>query len=106
VSDVFYAGWEAEVDGRPAPIFRADYGLRGVYVPAGTHRIRFLYRPASLAWGAALTGAGLLMLAGLFAAPRAGKPRRRGRGNAGPGPAAPEEPPAPITPIDGGSATC
>lgn len=47
LTDTFYPGWEAEIDGAPTPIVRANYFVRGVFVPAGTHRIVFRYRPQS-----------------------------------------------------------
>lgn len=63
-SDLHYPGWEATVDGRPAHIFRADYVLRGVAVPAGHRRVRFEFKPRSLAYGAGLSVASLLLVAG------------------------------------------
>jgi hypothetical protein len=63
-SDLHYPGWEATVDGRAAQIFQTDYVLRGVPVPAGRHRVRFEFRPRSLAYGAGLSVASLLLLAG------------------------------------------
>ena len=63
-SDIYYPGWEATVDGRAAQIFQTDYVLRGVAVPAGRHRVRFEFRPRSLAYGAGLSVASLLFLAG------------------------------------------
>jgi len=60
-SDVDYPGWRATVDGRPARIHRTDYMLRGVTVPAGTHRVSFLYRPRRVAWGALVSLAGILL---------------------------------------------
>jgi hypothetical protein len=52
LSDTFYPGWEATIDGSPAPIVRANYFVRGVFVPAGEHRIVFAYRPLSFRVGA------------------------------------------------------
>ena len=52
LTDVHYPGWKATIDGRPAPIERVDYLLRGVVVPAGSHDVEFAYQPASwrLGW--------------------------------------------------------
>jgi uncharacterized membrane protein YfhO len=47
LSDVHYPGWKARVDGRDVPMERVNYLLRGVMVPAGTHRVEFVYEPAS-----------------------------------------------------------
>jgi hypothetical protein len=45
----------ATVDGAAAPILATNHLFRGVPAPAGAHRIRFAYRPRSLALGAALS---------------------------------------------------
>jgi hypothetical protein len=63
LADTFYPGWTATVDGVPAPILATNHLFRGVPAPAGTHRIRFAYRPRSLALGAALSTMTLLALA-------------------------------------------
>jgi hypothetical protein len=55
LSEVFYSGWTAELDGTPVPLVRTDYMLRGVEVPAGVHRVTCVYRPASVAAGAAVS---------------------------------------------------
>lgn len=38
-------GFSATVDGEPAKVERADFGLTAVFVPRGTHEIRFTYLP-------------------------------------------------------------
>jgi uncharacterized membrane protein YfhO len=45
LTDQWYPGWTATVDGRPTTILRADVALRGVAIGPGAHRIRFVYNP-------------------------------------------------------------
>jgi len=52
LTDSFYPGWEASVDGAPAPIVRANYFARGVFARAGERHIVFRYRPLSHRIGA------------------------------------------------------
>ncbi len=47
LSDVYFPGWKATVDGEDAPIERVDYLLRGVAVGAGEHEIVMEYQPWS-----------------------------------------------------------
>jgi hypothetical protein len=61
LSDTFYPGWEAEVDGAPAPIVRVNYFCRGVFVARGTHRIAFRYRPGSHRAGVLVSTVALLV---------------------------------------------
>lgn len=46
LSETYYPGWQAWVDGRPARIYPTDIALRGVAVPAGAHRVRMEFHPA------------------------------------------------------------
>jgi len=66
LSEVMYPGWQARVDGAPAPLEPVDGLLRGVALPAGEHRVEFDFRPAVLRAGLLVTGAGLLALLGIL----------------------------------------
>jgi hypothetical protein len=61
--DTYYPGWAARVGGQPAPIYRANYVSRAVFVPSGEHTLIFEYRPLSFrlgVWLFILTGGTLL----------------------------------------------
>ena len=67
-SEVWYpAGWIATIDGKPAEIFRANYTLRALKVPAGSKVIEMEFRPDSYYKGATYSriasGALLILLA-------------------------------------------
>ncbi len=51
LTDTFYPGWEASVDGQPAPIQRANLYFRAVPLTAGEHLVAFHYSPASVRVG-------------------------------------------------------
>jgi hypothetical protein len=69
LSDTWYPGWKAEIDGSPAAVLRANHTMRAVVVPEGTHTVRFLFRPASVTLGFFLTIAGIAAMALMMAFP-------------------------------------
>jgi uncharacterized membrane protein YfhO len=62
LDDALFEGWRVEVDGRPAPVVRVDSVLRGVVVPAGTHRVVWSYTVPGIRLGAAVSLLALLAL--------------------------------------------
>jgi hypothetical protein len=65
LSDTFYPGWLAYIDGNKTPIFRADAFFRAVGLPKGTHNVVFAYKPASWYIGLAIASIAWLLLTGL-----------------------------------------
>ena len=71
-SEVYYKlGWKAYIDNVETPIYKANYVLRSIVVPAGKHDIRFEFKPTSVnaAQKASIFASALLwlvVLGGLF----------------------------------------
>jgi uncharacterized membrane protein YfhO len=63
LSDTWYPGWRAFLDGQPVPIERANLSFRAVQVPQGQHDLQLAYKPASYAWGTRLSLGTLLVVA-------------------------------------------
>ena len=59
VSDNFFPGWNAELDGNAVDIWKVNTAIRGVIVPAGRHTVTMKYRPVSVYFGFLLTLVGL-----------------------------------------------
>jgi hypothetical protein len=74
LSEGYYPGWIAKVDGRPARIVRANFMMRGVSLAAGRHEVVFEFRPRSILMGFALSAVGILGIAAMRA-PAARPPR-------------------------------
>jgi hypothetical protein len=68
LTDTWYPGWKAAVDGRRVPVARVNWRFRGVYLEPGAHLVRFDYRPRRVVAGAAVSAIGLLALLGLLIA--------------------------------------
>ncbi len=71
-SEVYYPkGWNAYIDDQPAEYFRANYVLRAMQIPAGTHKIEYKFEPQVVATGSKITLASsisfmFLLLGGLY----------------------------------------
>ena len=60
VTDAFYPGWVAEVDGAAVPIYRVDFYFRGIWLKPGPHTVVMRFEPTSFRLGAAASGVALL----------------------------------------------
>jgi hypothetical protein len=66
LSETWYPGWRATLDGRPAPVFPVDGVLRGVCVPDGAHVVAFRFDPPLVRWGLGVTAASLVIVLALL----------------------------------------
>jgi hypothetical protein len=73
MSEPFYPGWRARVDGKPADLMIADYILRAVPVPPGRHVVEARYDPTSYRLGLYLTALSVAIFTGYWGS------RKRGR---------------------------
>jgi len=65
LSDTYYAGWKAELDGVPVPTRPANCAFRAVQVPAGVHEVKWVFKPEAFGIGlwAGLNSMGALVIA-------------------------------------------
>ena len=67
-SEIYYPkGWIATIDGKEVAIFRTNYTLRGLEIPAGKHTVEFKFEPQVVKTGSTivlLSGLGMLLLIG------------------------------------------
>jgi hypothetical protein len=66
MSEAYYPGWKAYVDGREEEILRADYVFRAIPVGPGSHRIEVVYQPLSFKVGLAVSLLTIVMLVGVW----------------------------------------
>lgn len=62
ISDTYYPGWKAYIDGTSSRIYRADYDFRSIIVPKGNHVVVFNYEPESFYLGIKITIISILSL--------------------------------------------
>lgn len=63
IADRFHAGWQAEVDRQPQPVWRVNGDFMGVAVEPGEHAVRLVFQPLSLAYGRMVSALGAALLA-------------------------------------------
>jgi hypothetical protein len=66
LSDTYYPGWKAFVDGKKTKIYRANYTFRALPLSAGPHRAEFVYDPLGFKLGALFTILGLIGCAVIY----------------------------------------
>jgi hypothetical protein len=66
IAEAYAPGWTARVDGRPAPLLRADVALRAVEIGKGDHVVEMSYRTPGLFLGLGLGGLGIALAAVLL----------------------------------------
>lgn len=63
LSEIWYPGWQATVDGETRPVEQVASILRGISLEAGEHRVVLVYDPASVRWGGRLS---MIAIAGMI----------------------------------------
>ena len=66
LSEVYYLEWKALVDGQPAEIYPVDYVLRGITIPAGSHRVEMYFDDSRVRSGVLVSLLTLIITAGLI----------------------------------------
>lgn len=70
VAQTYYPNWRAFVDGRPAPILRANEAFQAVEIPAGRHHLHLAYVDSAFRIGAGISLAAFMVcLVGLLIPP-------------------------------------
>jgi hypothetical protein len=73
LTDAYYPGWVARVNGQESPIVRADCFFRAVRVACGASRVELGYQPASFRIGASVSALAVIGLTALIRRPRAAR---------------------------------
>ncbi len=64
LSEIYYPGWRASIDGASARLIQTDGLLRGIPVPQGHHTVRVWYAPASVRVGLVISALALVVSLG------------------------------------------
>lgn len=57
--DTYSPYWQARIDGRSVEVLKVNYGLRGVFIPSGTHQVTFTFHFPPFSYGLVITLCGL-----------------------------------------------
>src|SRR5690606_36973002 len=79
LTDSFYPGWQATLDGEPVTILQTDVLFRGVFVPEGEHRLVMTFESESWERGRVISLVALLLWGvgmGVTLRPRQPTPQR------------------------------
>jgi uncharacterized membrane protein YfhO len=72
VAQTYYPAWHAYVDGKPTPLWRANYAFQSLEVPTGQHQVSLIYQDRPFYWGAVVSLTSVLICGGtlLYLRPR------------------------------------
>ena len=66
LTDTYYPGWNAYINGTKVDIFRANYAFRAIKIDPGNHYIEFKYEPISVYLGGIISLISLLIFLGIL----------------------------------------
>jgi hypothetical protein len=66
LSDTYYPGWRAWIDGVGSPVMRANYDFRALQLPAGEHTVVFKFTPRYLTLGLFMGLGGIFLVGFVF----------------------------------------
>jgi hypothetical protein len=75
LSQIYYLGWRASIDGLPAELVRVNVVQQGVIVPAGKHTVELSFKPDCFWWGAIVSGVGVSIWLTIVVLGKLKKPR-------------------------------
>jgi hypothetical protein len=67
LTELWYPGWNAIVDSKPAEVYRVNYCQRGVWLDEGKHQVRFYFRPKMWQLGRNISYVTIALLLTVFA---------------------------------------
>jgi hypothetical protein len=62
LSEAYYPGWRARIDGALTEVYLTNGALQGVHVPSGTHAVEFVFASTTLAAGRAVSVSGVVVI--------------------------------------------